>query len=430
MPELEKITKLENSSSGEQQPWLSASEHKKLGAMATAKEIEIADATKITHLERLPVAETLRRDSARIAIEDYILATQFLAEVASGTATNHLDDREMKCLNNVEGYIDRYTQKNPDKKILPGDVLRSAFKSMISRRNTAISPQNPINRTELKDLRHNLKTDYVLGLGEKLKDYIDSGRVKNIGEAKTKLRLLFSEAYVRQRKVLEPAGLYSNNAFQQEKIRDVENLFNGMRHELAFEEMVYEGNAEEVDNLFEIEETGRSEELQGIDMRLLAKVMLGPDGKYHFPSTEDEFDRCAHLAKVNIDVKASEKAVDEALKQRQHFGHDKDLNQPLIMWSHVYNDDFRLDLVDGRPSLEYSPNEALLYLSTGANGQLSVMRQLDKVPGLTYRLPSGGSMHPENFEYRYQDIKNKILDYINTNPGVVNSVETEAGAIA
>ena len=426
-----KIVKIEKKLDDEQLT-LSPVEQKELGSTAVAQEVEAPEVPVIEYVESVPELERSERENARIAVEDYLLATQFLSEIDSRAVTDYLEMAEMKGLSDVDGFIERRARKDPATKLLPGDVLRIVFKNVIERRDSLTPPKRPVDRSQVSQIRRDLKTNYVLGLGERLKSYIDAGEVKNIGKAKGKIRALFDGAYLRQRKPLESVGRYSDNEFRQSKIQEIENLFNGMRHELAFEEMIYEGNADEADSLFEIEDTGRTEELQGIDMRLLAKVFLGADGKYHFPSTAEEFARCDSQAKINLDIKASEKAVAESLKRRQQAGYDDTPGQSLIMWSHVYNDDFRLDLVDGRPSLEYGPDEALLYLSVGSNndGQLSIMRRLDEAPGLTYRIPEKAPFHPENFNTRYQNIKKQLLDYINTNQGVVGLIDPNSPAVA
>lgn len=353
------------------------------------------------------------RDPITKPLAQYVLATSFLSEIKENNLHEFIDKNDLRLLATQKSDANDVGQSESEK-TLSESPLETIFRKTVERQSKSIRPNMPLNFEELKQFKFDLKINYVLDLGEMLKDYLNGKEVANIGQAKSKLGSVFQTAFMNLKSSLNSVGKY-NDQFAQSKMRDLENLFNGMRHESAFEEMISEGNASEVDNLFEIEDTDYEDELHGIDMRIASKVLIDENGKYFFPSTIEEFEQAHTIAKLDIDIKASENAVEKALYARRKSNHDGEKGQPLILWSHVYNDDFRLDLSEGRPTLGYSPDEAQLYFrySDRKDGQLDAMKRLDEVPNLKYHDASGNYLHPDDFDKRYARIKQKLIDHIN-----------------
>lgn len=364
-------------------------------------------------------------EKARFAVEDYIIATEFLSELTGQNLDKYIDKNEIDMFK-----MNKDSDEDENEKPSTYD-LQAVFHQARKRKQNSTFADDPLNRRDSSELKRSLKTNYILGLGEKLTSYIESGSVKNFGEARRNIRTLFDSAYVSQRKFLELINLYGNTEFRQSKIRDIERLFNGMRHELAFKEMIYEGNVKEKGELFTFEDddkdidlkTQRKKELEGVDMSLNTKLILDKNGNYRFPVTEEEYSSYTHEAIVDIDVKASKTAADKAMEKRARYHYDKKEGESLIMWSHVYNDDFRLDMDDGLPILGYDRNEEPVYLGLGQNGseQMSIMHKLDKNFNLKYKDENGMRFHPETFEERYRDIKRQLLFYINKNKSIVKN---------
>lgn len=370
-----------------------------------------------------PEKEKLEQEPITRAMAEYLLATSLLSEMKERDLSNFIDKEDLSLYESGLAKADGDKRTPKDEKIINENSLELIYRKATERRDKSIRPNLPLNFAEIKTLKYDLKINHVLELGEILKDYLDNKKVRNINDAKKMIaqQVQFASANIRPYLKL---SVKSDKDFTQSKINEISNLFNGMRHESAFEEMIFEGNSTEEGNLFDIEETDYDDDLHGIDMRIVAQVLSDQNGNYYFPSTAEEFEQANTIAKIDIDIKASENAVDNALYSRKKTNHDSEKGQPLIMWSHVYNDDFRLDLSEGKPSLGYSKEEALLYFKYGANsdGQLDAMKRLHESPNLRYHDASGNYLHPDNFDERYAKIKSKLLNHINEGNAKIEQV--------
>lgn len=361
-----------------------------------------------------PEKEKLEQEPITRAMAEYLLATRLLSEIKERDLSNFIDKEDLSPYESGLAKDDGDKRIPKDEKIININSLELIYKKANERRDKSIRPNLPLNFAEIKTLKHDLKINHVLKLGEILKDYLDNKEVRNINDAKKMIAQQVQSASVNIMSILK-LSRKSDKDFTKSKINEISNLFNGMRHESAFKEMIFEGNSTEEGYLFDIEETDYDDDLHGIDMRIVAQVLSDQNGNYYFPSTAEEFEQANTIAKIDIDIKASEDAVDKALHARKKTNHDSEKGQPLIMWSHVYNDDFRLDLSEGRPTLGYSRDEALLYFkySDKRDGQLDAMKRLHESPYLKYHDASRDYLHPDNFDERYAKIKSKLLNHIN-----------------
>ncbi len=360
-------------------------------------------------MEKTPNIEREKPQQLSDVIADYLVAQQILNEL-SDNGMRFLDASEQRAINHLELVTQKLSEKN-GRKISTNQVLQTVATRLIDRKESGTPPKNPVDRSELKNLKQVIKREHILGLGERITDQIENSRIGgSLADANKQIEFAFARAYVDARPVFEAKGNYLDETARTEKLRDLSNLFNGMRHEAAFKEIIYEFNSDE-SAIFNVIETGREDELQGVDLKIGAHVVRDSDGSFRYPTAEEIQSGAIQTVEVPIDIKASQEAVNARLRQRSKYDYED--TGSLVMWSQIYNDDFRLGISseDGQeePVLKYDKDNARTYLSHSE--QIEAMKRISEDGPLTYEY-KGATVKPPALEARYEAIKAQILEYI------------------
>ncbi|MDK2899455.1 MAG: hypothetical protein PWQ10_642 [Patescibacteria group bacterium] len=315
---------------------------------------------------------------------------------------NLIDENEINFLLDISA-----TEQEPRNKI---SYLMYIHDDVVRRKKEGLSPNKVATRGGLGNLWYVLKTDYIMSLGKEITEYIDSAGKENnkISCIYEKLVKEFNIASLTS-SVYADLGLENiNTSFDsQDDLNEIYDYVEGMRHEAAFKELICEME----DGVIEIVETDENDDARGIDVILLAKISLQPDpeGLFKFASDEEiEADSYSEMG-LPVDIKSSKTSVRISLDNIKMLSHS-DIYR-WVMWSHVYDDDFRLSLIDGFAKLGCSKEEASIYLDYYK--QFAAMKD-KSFSSIRYHDKNGNSFRPRTLERRLKDIKREVLEGINT----------------
>lgn len=317
-----------------------------------------------------------------------------------------LDNDELELLLSIDESNTDATNRNY--------YLMQIHEKILQRKRDNLRPNAPATQQSFTDIKHNLKTNYVMDLNGMVTDYIDSA---------TKSDNHASALYDTLRKVyaysIDPIvdltdnlpileRYFSNAITRKNNLEGLYSLATGMRHEEGFKELMYEMDATTDPMLFDVVETDDDDDSHGIDLILnvrLSKKLL-PDGSFQLAS-DKELDSGDVIEKpLPIDIKSTKKAAmtaRESQKNQYNIGH-------WVMWSHIYNQDFRLSYDEDEGSqMNYTADEAPIYLKY--DEQIEAMKNLGRV---RYFDPeNGGTFLPETLDERTKMIKSDVLQGIN-----------------
>lgn len=308
----------------------------------------------------------------------------------------YIDGDEMDFLLNINQVDADVADKNY--------YLMQIHDRVIGRYRSHQFPQKTADFDRLSDLRHSLKTNYIMNLNHEVADYIDSvgSKVNNIGQLIEKLSVGFLKTNTKSfEKDLSGLSNIDKRYFSDENFEKILWIIEGMRHEAAFKEMIYEMP----DDVIEIDDADGNEDSHGIDVKLKVKLSSNRtnDGQYKYASKKEVSDGSFIEKELPVDIKAS---ADKAKKDLE-----KQLSYPnpnhWVMWSHVYRQDFRLAVDYGETMIAYKNGEEPIYLKY--DEQIAAMRKLDKIKYLN----KGEKFQPESLDDRLMDIKREILIGIN-----------------
>ena len=224
----------------------------------------------------------------------------------------------------------------------------------------------------------------------------------------------------------------AQGVFTEDKMNnEVEAYLKGIRHELAFEEMLLNINYVENQDIFEVEDIGSVTEkvaiqrdLRGIDTVVKAKVLKKELGnnkyEYVFPTEEDNLEKC-ETATIGVDVKSSPLGAIEAIEKQKNAWGDGRI-RPLIIWSFVKDEDFCFYTYwDGekRRVGKKEEDEAPVYLHSDCLEAMETRsKQVLEQEVSTSR--SGWSITRDPIAKRRKALEKTILEYINANPEVLH----------
>lgn len=296
---------------------------------------------------------------------------------------------------------------------LRNDALMNICKNTNERCQEDLRPTSTPTPKEVKSFLRLIKSECILPFGSELRDLIGHSVNKTYSEVLREVYSIKNNILERQKEI--SALRYIIN--DQELDNEIQNYLNGIRHEFAFQEILTEGSFHEITNIFpDIEDTNKEEDLKGKDVKLSVRVLKNAKGEYEYPSHIDEEKNC-ETAEVYVDVKATEKAEENARFKQNDYYKDKQNergSRPLIIWSHVYNQDFKL-IKDPYGNLKLQ-RDSSCYLSIEI---LNIMTELeigrnDFNQRITYFDNNANEIIPQNLEERYKILKKEILAHINS----------------
>jgi hypothetical protein len=267
-----------------------------------------------------------------------------------------------------------------------------------------VSSKGTISDREFTELKHTLKTGYIMNLNEEIADYIDSANNgdNKIGKLRSHLasKFAYATSYFLNKDIKKLTNL-DTNFDNKENLYAIFNVIEGMRHEAAFKELIYEIP----EDLFEVVETGKGADSHGVDLILKSKISKQKTSKNQYGFASPDEIKAGDFIEMDLpmDIKSTEdaaaRALFEQLSYRDHW----------VMWSHIYREDFRLSMEDGFPDICYTPDESPVYLKY--DEQIAAMRNLSNI---RYFDSSGERFKPASLDARIEDIKKEVLLGINT----------------
>lgn len=297
---------------------------------------------------------------------------------------------------------------------LRNEALMNICKNTNERCQEDLRPTSTPMPKEVKSFLRLLKSECILPFGSELRDLLSHSANQTYSQVLREVYSIKSNILERQKEISALRYIIDN----QELNNQIRNYLNGIRHEFAFQEILREGNFDErKPNIFpEIEDTNIDEDLKGKDVKLFIRVLKNAKGEYEYPSHIDEEKNC-ETAEVFVDVKSTKKAEENARFKQNDYYKDKQNergSRPLIIWSHVYDQDFSL-IKDQYGNLKLQPNSSC-WLSTDV---LNIMTELEIGRNefnqrITYIDDNANEITPQNLEERYKILKNEILAHINS----------------
>jgi len=279
-------------------------------------------------------------------------------------------------------------------------LLMAIHNNVLERVKNHEFPGGRTGESDMSQLKHCLKTNYIIGLNQKIAEYIEEAGQKNnnIGQLHGVLAEYLIEAEPSDPNILKLENL--NTRFNtQANLHTIGNIISGMRHEAAFKELVYEMP----DGVIEVIETDNEFDSHGVDLILSVKLSKrgNPDGSPNFASAYDIQSDDFIEVELPVDIKSTKESATNELADQLNF---TDRPDHWIMWSHIYQSDFRLAVdEDGLPELKYSSDKSPIYLNI--QEQIAAMRKL----GNTKYHEKGETFFPEYLDMRIDEIKHDIL---------------------
>lgn len=306
------------------------------------------------------------------------------------------------------------TQKDKD------FYLMQIHNRILERFDTRHLPKNIADRQTFSELRHVIKTDYIMNMNESISDYVDSVSQKkgnNLSVILEGIRTIsLKNVNVHELRKNTTNLTYLNDYFQDNSriMRGINSLIEGMRHEAGFKEII----SEIPEDVIEIIDTDREQDSHGVDMILRVKVSNEYDNKGNYKLASDfEIENGEYEEKdLPLDIKSSKRRADEAL--------DKILNNDQIehwvMWSHINDDDFRLGKEKGSKKVEIvcSRENAPVYLDYSVQIEaLKYLREGESVED--YKAFNDSTdrydyAKPDTLKTRLAAIKDEIIRGINS----------------
>lgn len=300
---------------------------------------------------------------------------------------------------------------SPNNKIY---YLMQIHERVLERKKNEQRPRTQMNRQSFEDIKICLKTDYIMGLNEMIKNHIDSvqGRDNHIISLKRKLlnsvyipSLDKFSSFTKGLPILE--SVYSSQITKKENWTNVERLISGMRHEVAFEEFISE--IDPSSEVFGIIPTTRKMDAEGVDLTLSVKLStkINNDGSYRYATTEEIANGEFIVKDLPIDLKSTKDAAENALNKQK----ERKVMNHWVMWSHIYSQDFRLSYNgDDGVGMDYTNDEAPIYLKPE---QHEAMRRLDRSSIMYFDNKKKQEFSPESTSTRVEMIRREILKGIN-----------------
>lgn len=316
----------------------------------------------------------------------------------------YLDADEVNFLLNVDEIDPITADKNY--------YLMQIHDRVLGRVEDNVRPKHQVNELDFRGLNHFLKTDYIMNLNEAIDTYISSvsSKINKIDQLKDKLAAgLFSTNTDYFNKDISKLSHLDKNFVNNKNLNEIYRVIDGMRHEEAFKEMIFEMQ----DDAFEVIETDKVKDSHGIDLILRLKLskLKTADGQYKIAEAQEIENGEFIETDLPIDVKSNRKRVDELRRNQQSYNGRPD---HWIMWSHVYRDDFRLSVHNGTSVLRYKLSESPIYLNIGE--QFAAMKNLGSVSYVDY---NGKEFKPEPLSDRLINIKQEIEQGVNV-IGIIN----------
>jgi hypothetical protein len=352
-------------------------------------------------------------------VGDYLVASQLIDEIESHSVL-FLRNDDMKILADPERALRQVIEEIDGEAALTNKTILSEITlDTIARRRDYDGPHQFISardRDRASEIRKTIKKNYILPLGENLRKKIEeSSSHVTVGQARQRISSAFNAAQVNNRLVFEAAGSYTDTTVQRARLEELDNLFYGMRSELAIKELILEYNFDESTAVFDIIEATPDDELNGVDLFLDTKVMYDSRGWWRYPTPDEIQQNKCQTIRVPVDVKATQKAVDETMEERRQSGYANKKGNSLVLWSQFHNEDFRLYLPDGKDSQPIlKPNELDAEVFLNYDTSLAALRKIDGNTNIRY-IRSGQKIKPPSLSKRYGNIQEQILEYIKVN---------------
>lgn len=298
--------------------------------------------------------------------------------------------------------------------------LMQIHNRILERHNLHKMPEQSADFSLYSDLKHTIKTDYIMNMNESISDYIDGVSKKSGNKLSTLLdgvRMISLRDVNIQALKKNTANLtHLKNHFEDSSliIRKINALVEGMRHEAGFKELI----SEIPEDIIEIIETDKDQDSHGVDTILKVKVSNDreQDGSYKLASESEVDEENYEEVDLPLDIKSSKTRAEDVLFRM------KDSAQAIdhwVMWSHINDDDFRLGTYPGDKKTEIicSRENAPVYLDYSVQiAALKNLRNGEQVEDykayndVTSRFEYA---NPEPLSNRLLDIKQDIINGIN-----------------
>ncbi len=280
-------------------------------------------------------------------------------------------------------------------------VVAQIYNNAQSRQDQKQSPQQALDQNQKSELKTLIKEQYIMPFNHYIRESIDSLPLKEnyISKFETRIRRYYSHAMSSRQVQADLLGRTRQEINQkaQDDLNCLISLYNGMRHELAFRELLTEIDEQD---LFRVLDVTPEDDAKGKDWFVAAKVTTNVNGDYIYPTQADIASNNFKNIIVPIDIKSN---ATEALTARKKQEARK--SDSLTLWSHVYKKDFGLSYQDGVVEEEHHFAFRSMFLVTGANSALEAIKNL-----------KGTGINRPDAKRRYQSIKNQIINWINTHP--------------
>lgn len=264
---------------------------------------------------------------------------------------------------------------------------------------------NRLDIEKIKSVLHIIKTDYISSLRHAIGDIVKYEKVDY-----QSLKKILDLVFLKSKDFIYSSEEDVSKHFDYEADQEfLSSLIQGIRHEEAFKELVYEA-----DGIMEVVETDEEQDYLGTDVILKTKLSKKKtkDGLYQYASSgEVESGRYEERA-IRIDVKSNPYSSKIAKFNEVVKKNPSNLDH-WVMWSNVYNEDFRLSMIDGVPGFGYDPKNGAVYLKL--DEQIAAMRGLNRA-SIYYVNQYGEKIIPPTLDDRIINIKREVLRGINTLP--------------
>lgn len=325
---------------------------------------------------------------------------------------NYLDNRDTLFLLNMDKFGFNKTDKNY--------FLMQIHDRVVDRAKKDILPKNTPDYESFAELKDYLKTNYIMSLNNVIETFIEStskenNNFDNLSEYLTSNLLIASASPNRYYSGLKNIDTNFGTRSKQEAINDA---IEGMRHEVAFEQLI----CEMPEDIIDFNHTDDERDSRGADFILKTKISKQkPNGKYKYATKSEIAASQYDEMYLPLDIKASSESATMELSRLHQYADRK--GGPLdhwVMWSHIYPQDFKLHMDDGRPVVDKDNEPEAIFLKY--DEQIAAMRDLS---GIRYRehykrrskfndaFRYNESFIPYSLDERLDDIKRQVLQGIN-----------------
>lgn len=224
-------------------------------------------------------------------------------------------------------------------------ILSMQENSVKSRNGTLTEPK--ANRSDIIKVAKAVKTKYTMKANEAVSEVVSQATANStVGDVLRKIELAYNnfianslteaETTEKARKIFQDLKVRKVAEYYQQKMKEI---VEGMRHEVGFHELVIEGSYRRDEDLIELEKSTIEQDSRGIDFYATVKVVKDTNpnsptyNEYIYPSKEDIAANNFEEIKLPIDIKKNPK--NKLIKNSSK-------NKTLVMWSHLYAEDFQL----------------------------------------------------------------------------------------